>query len=568
MRKMIPIVCVAAVWIALGLLGGCRQQETTEDPFFQKWRMMSEQSQGHSPTYRERELSVQEETYEVPEFLGEVEEVQENLPTRLISITMRDADIRAVVQSLAKHVNQSVMISPNVMGTVTVQVNSKPWDQVFKGILRTNGLTYALDGDIIRVMTLEDLNTDIALAQSMELQRQRRYESQSAQPLLTSIIEIEYGDAATMQAILAEYMSAGLAEGEVSRSSVQADIDNNALIVQAVRPEMEKLFRLVNRLDRPRAQIKIQAFIVEMTDALARDIGVQWGGSYMDGDHFMNSPGSAYDPTGDPEGSPSATRGHYTQNYDPTYGNVGNSGQGFISSFPAALSETTGGMALSYMFGEIGADILEVQLTALEEDNKVKILSSPSLTTLDNEPASMSNGQEVPYTTLDDSGETTVEFVDAVLRLDIEPHIIDGEYIRMHIVVQNDSIGEQAANNNYILNTSTTDTTLICRNNETVIISGLTLETSRDDDSGVPFFQDVPMLGWLFKRDYDYTQSREVLIFITPTILSEWRPGEVQMSLEEIEEQIERERLEELNGDDDDGSEAVDDSQEEEPLDN
>ncbi len=544
MRKAIPILCVVAVWIALGLLGGCRQTEETEDPFFQKWRMMSEQSQGHSPSYRERELDIQEPIEQAPEIIGDVEEVQENLPTRLISITMRDADIRAVIQSLAKHVNQSVMISPNVAGTVTVQINSKPWDQVFKGILRTNGLTYAVDGDIIRVMTLEDLNTDISLAQALEAQRQHNYDALQSEPLLTSVVEIEYGDAVTLQETLQAYLQAGMdvdEEGTI-RSSVQADADNNALILQAVRSDMEKLFRLIDKLDRPRAQVKIQAFIVEMTDGLARDLGVQWGGTYSyqqpydEDKHYFSAGGSNDGTMNEPQGAIGGS------SPNTAISGSGNSGQGFISNFPALITSTTGGMALNYMFGTIGADILEVQLTALENDDKVKILSSPSITTLDNQPASMSNGQEIPFVTLDDSGETKIEFKEAVLKLDIEPHIIDGEYIRMHISVQNDSLGEQV-NNNYIINTSTTDTTLICRNNETVIISGLTLRTERSGESGVPALMDVPMLGWLFKRQYGDTENREVLIFITPSILGEWRPGEVQMSLEEIEAEIEAERM-------------------------
>jgi type IV pilus assembly protein PilQ len=166
---------------------------------------------------------------------------------------------------------------------------------------------------------------------------------------------------------------------------------------------------------------------------------------------------------------------------------------------------------------------LEMQLSALQQDNKLNILSSPSITTLDNQKAYTSNGEKVPYVTQENSGGTitnTVKFEEAVLKLEITPHVIDGKHLKMKILVQKDEVdpSRSVQGNPYIIKKQT-ETNLIVEDGETIVISGLSKQTTSGSDNGVPGLKDIPGLGWLFKSDAKKEAMQEVLIFITPRIL-------------------------------------------------
>jgi len=182
--------------------------------------------------------------------------------------------------------------------------------------------------------------------------------------------------------------------------------------------------------------------------------------------------------------------------------------------------------SLALLFGTIGGNILEVQLQALQKDNKLNILSSPSITTLDNQKAFTENGERVPYTTLETTGTgstptMTTKFEDVVLRLEITPHVIDGKNLKMTISVKKDEVDmsrKSSLGDPYIIKKKT-ETVLIVRDGETIVISGLTKQRQIDGDAGWPMFKDVPVLGYLFKSESKSDAMEEVLIFITPTIL-------------------------------------------------
>jgi type IV pilus assembly protein PilQ len=186
----------------------------------------------------------------------------------------------------------------------------------------------------------------------------------------------------------------------------------------------------------------------------------------------------------------------------------------------------TGAGVLGMMFGTIGGNILEVQLNALQSEGKLNILSSPSITTLDNQKAFTENGAKVPYVT-EEVGSTgaitrAVKFEDVVLRLEITPHVIDGKNLKKKILVKKDEVDETETHKvqgNPRIIKKQTETSLIVRNGETIVISGLTKHILQDSDSGIPWLKDIPVLGWLFKGTSTGQSMEEVLIFITPTIL-------------------------------------------------
>ena len=178
------------------------------------------------------------------------------------------------------------------------------------------------------------------------------------------------------------------------------------------------------------------------------------------------------------------------------------------------------------MFGTIGGNILEVQLNALQIEGKLNILSSPSITTLDNQKAFTENGAKVPYVTQEVSSTgavtSSVKFEDVVLRLEITPHVIDGKNLKMKILVKKDEVDERENNKvqgNPRIIKKQTETSLIVRDGETIVISGLTKQVLQEGESGIPGLKDFPVLGWLFKGTSKGQSMEEVLIFITPTIL-------------------------------------------------
>jgi type IV pilus assembly protein PilQ len=186
----------------------------------------------------------------------------------------------------------------------------------------------------------------------------------------------------------------------------------------------------------------------------------------------------------------------------------------------------TGAGTLGLMFGTLGGNILEVQLNALQTEGKLNILSSPSITTLDNQKAFTENGAKVPYVTeeVSSTGAITraVKFEDVVLRLEITPHVIDGKNLKMKILVKKDEVDETETHKvqgNPRIIKKQTETSLIVQDGETIVISGLTKHKSQDSESGIPGLKDIPVLGWLFKGTSKSQSMEEVLIFITPTIL-------------------------------------------------
>jgi type IV pilus assembly protein PilQ len=480
-----------------------------KDPFFEKWSTMAETSQGYSPSGRSRimELPPLEDDEIITD---EAAKKEKPLPTRRVTLRMHNVDINVILRALAQAANVNIMLRSGVKGETSINVENKPWDQTFLGILKTNGLSYTWEGDIIRIMTAEDMERDLKLDAARDRMR--------SQKLLTMVISIDYADAAKLRDSLKELLTKDK-DGRV-RGSILVDQHTNAMIIQATRDDLRRMIPMIEKLDKPAAQILIKANIVEATKSTARNLGVQWGGIYTNvagGQNYYITPGGSGGST-----TTSPTAGNYT----PTFGSTGIGGQGNAFNFPvseAAKAVAGGSGSLGLIFGTIGGSFLEVQLQALQNDGQLNILSSPSITTLDNQMAYTENGERVPYVaTSTSSGVVTqeVKFEDAVLRLEITPHVIDGKHLKMKIKVKKDQVDptRTVQGNPYIIKKQT-ETNLIVQDGETIVISGLTKQQTSKSDAGLPGLKDVPGLGYLFKTDSRSEEMEEVLIFITPHVL-------------------------------------------------
>lgn len=541
--RIFPIIAALALSLVLASAYGCKKEDKQKDSFIEKWHVLAENAQGHSPSYTPHTLDARQRVIEPPE------PPERPLPQRLITLRMHRASLAAVIQALSRAANQSVMLSPEVAGEVTVNIVKKPWDQVFKGILRTNGLTYRWEGDIIRVLTLDDLENDLRIAEVEARQKAQKLKSKGDEPLISDVIPVRYADAdnlkMTIEQILVIRDRTGEATGEGDgdlHGYVTVDNSTNSLVIEAAYQDLKKIYDLIDKLDRPRKQIRIKAHIVETSSNVARRLGIQWGGFYQgppntDGDSFFVVPGatnSQYD---------------YDENvleYTPRLG-TGFSPDGLGLNFiPEGFPAGSIGGSIGLLFGQIPGDVLEVQLHALANDGQLEILSSPSITTLDNQPAVTENGTRIPYVTINEDGQTEVQFEDAVLKLEITPHVIDEEFMRLAILIQKDEVDFTNTADGYpTIVKRHSRTALVTKDNETVVISGLTRSRLSENEAGIPGAKDIPLLGWLVKSQTKSDEKDDILIFITPTILAKWAPGEVQKSLDQIEEEVEMRKLEE-----------------------
>ncbi len=417
-------------------------------------------------------------------------------PSRIV-LDVQDADIKAVFRLLAEQGNVNIVSGDDVKGNVTLHMKDVTWDQALDTILEIKGLYRKMDGNIITVVTAGKIDTE---------------------PLVTRVVNIDYTDAAKLTANLMDLLPRDK-DGK-TKGSVKVDEHSNALIIQATRQDMTRLFPIIEKIDKPTPQILIKANIVETTKDTARNLGIQWGGMYG---HKVGSQ-ALYVTPGGTGGTAVAPGSAFPGKYSATSGSTGIAGQGFGVNFPAAAMTTAASGSLGLIFGTIGENILEMQLNALQKDGKLRILSSPSFTTMDNQKAFTESGEKVPYVTTENSGGAitkAVKFENAVLRLEITPHVIDGKNLKMKILVQKDEVDPTRSvdGNPYIIKKQT-ETSLIVHNSETIVISGLTKQKNLDNVSGVPWLKEIPVLGWLFKGEGKSESMEEVLIFITPNILN------------------------------------------------
>lgn len=450
-----------------------------------------------------------------------------------ILLDVQDADIKAVLRLLSEQGNVSIVAGDDVKGTVTLKMKDVSWEQALNTILTITGLGKRQVGNVITVMSLDKMKKSeddrAALERKEEADRLR-------EPQITRVVSIAYNDPEELKKNIEDLLKG--TDTRESRDpkdpkqptdskaasnpgSVTVDKHTRSLIIKATRRDMDSVLSFIEKIDKPTAQILIKANIVETTKDTARNLGIQWGGMWG---QKIGSQGLYLTPGGTGKAGAAVPPGSaFTGGYNPTSGSAGIAGQGYGVNFPAATISGLASGSLGLIFGTIGGNILEVQLNALQKDGKLNILSSPSITTLDNQMAFTENGDIVPFATTEISGGTLTRSIkkeEATLRLEIVPHVIDGKNLKMKIVVKKNEVDltRQVDGNPFIIKKQT-ETNLIAQDGETIVISGLTKQKKQDGTSGIPWLKNVPVLGWLFKGELKTELMEEVLIFITPTII-------------------------------------------------
>jgi type IV pilus assembly protein PilQ len=429
------------------------------------------------------------------------QDVEKPLPVKRVSLKMSNVDVSVLLRALARAADVNIILNERVTGRSNINITQAPWDQVFLGILRTHNLTYAWQGDIIRIMTADDLEEDLR-------RETRKRDLLTAESPVTRIVPIKFSEATKLQ----ETAKALLTTDRSSKAigAVLVDQHTNSLVVNALPKDINAILAVIDKLDKPTPQVLIEAFIVEANKDVARDLGVQWGGAYQisGGDRrgFVTGRDNRSTTTG--TGTGTTTNTDIGSRVDPFTGNVVN--------LPV---EAAAASSLGFLYQNVGKFLLSAQLTALQQEGKLNILSSPSITTLDNLTAMIESGRDVPFQTVQD-GEVNIEYKKAVLSLKVTPHVIDSQTLRLSVKVNKDEVdfSREVLGNPTII-TKQAETNVIQVDGQTLVIGGLNKETTTDDRTGTPGLMDVPGLNWLFKKDGKSSAKEDLLIFITPTIL-------------------------------------------------
>ena len=409
-----------------------------------------------------------------------------------LSLNFQDIEVRSVLQLIADFTGLNLVASDTVNGSITLRLQNVPWDQALDLILKTKGLDKRQIGNVLLVAPADE----IAARERLELETNKQIAELA--PVRLDIIQVNYAKAADVVDLIQ-------ADEELisSRGFVSSDPRTNTISVRESAQKLDEIRRLVTTWDVPVRQVSIEARLVRATTNVSEDLGVRWGGA-------------GYDVSGNNVFSVGGSQGAVGEARDAAGG-----GSGSIS-FPGALAVNlgaAGGGTSSLAIGWGSDDFLvDLELSALESDGKVEIVSQPRVVTADRQPAFIKSGQDIPYQEASSSGATTTDFVEAVLSLEVTPQITPDDKIIMDLQVNQDSVG-QDTDAGPAINTNSVSTQVLVGNGETVVLDGTFESNNSTTITKTPFLGDIPYLGRLFKRTQVSEDRSELLIFITPKII-------------------------------------------------
>ena len=404
-----------------------------------------------------------------------------------VTLDFQGADLRSVLRTFAEISGLNIVIDPSINGAVDVSLRDVPWDQALDIILKANKLGYSVDGTVVRIAPIQILSQE-------EEERRKLTDAQALSGELRILtVPLSYAKADLLVGILTR--SALSARGEV-----QVDTRTNTLIIRDLADRLQSAAELVKTLDRPQPQVEIEARIVQTTREFARAIGVQWGFTGRVDPALGNTTGLAFPNNGSIRGG---------------LGTESPGGSGTAVNLPAPAATSAVGIALGAVNGALN---LDVALTALESSGRGRLLSTPRVSTQNNVEAEMTQGIQIPIQTVANN-TVTVSFKDAALTLKVTPQITAANTIIMRVFLENANpqFGNEV-NGIPPIDTQRAITTVLVGDGETTVIGGIYVSNETVQEGRVPLLHRVPLLGWLFKRDVDRDQSRELLIFITPRI--------------------------------------------------
>lgn len=419
---------------------------------------------------------------------------EEKYSGEVISLKFKDADLRDVILFLADFAGLNVVFDPEVRGSVTCNLQKVPWDQALEIVLRQNRMSKIIEGNVLRIAPMT------TLAREDEELRRIQESKELAGPIQVKTLTLSYSKARDVQSLLKSRLS--------RNGEIVIDERTNTLIISEVRDRMELLERLIEVLDTPTPQVSIEARIVEATSTFIRNLGIQWGYKGVIDPFYGNQTAISFPNKILADGS-MIPQGIVTKGIGGPLG-------GYAINLPAPAFNT----AIGFSFANVTDTFrLDVALSALETSGQGKIISSPKITTQNNQAAEIIQGRQIPVQTVANFTVTT-RYVNAALELRATPQITAEGTIIMNLEIQNNAADfANLVNGIPPITTQSAQTTVMVPDGGTTVIGGIYRTEDSITRERVPYLHSIPILGSLFKSFARTKQNRELLIFITPRII-------------------------------------------------
>lgn len=409
------------------------------------------------------------------------------------NLNLQNADIRAVISFLADYADVNIVAAPTVTGNVTLSLQNVTWRQALDIVLKTYSLAGVQEEGYIRVLPLNEY-----------LQEQSAVEKQRAdQRLLVGlemeIVAIKYSHATDMVNPIKSMLS--------DRGSINVDERTNSLIIRDIPENIAKVREILNTLDKETQQIRISAQLLEMDTDLLREFGVNW---FFHGTRIFDR-------------NPSGPSGN---DWYGVADSLGFDASGATRPGTGIFADKVSDPVSRFVFGLIKADssaTIKGQISALASTTKLKIVAHPEITTLDNKLASIQLGEKIPIKQFDAAGNVVITFVNVGTILKVTPHITAENRILMHLIPERSQSKSDPAG--IIIQTTNAETNVMVENGQTVVIGGLTTQDEEKLSVGVPILKDIPLLGYLFRYTKKRVNTKDLVIFVTPTIVTEEMHG-------------------------------------------
>ena len=425
-----------------------------------------------------------------------------------LSLNFQNIEVRAVLQLIADFTGLNIITSDTVQGNLTLRLKNVPWDQALDIILKSKGLGMRQVGNVIQIAPAEE----IAAREKLELESQKQVAELS--PLHSESIRINYAKATDLAQLLRGRAPGLQAQGSQAkavsllseRGNVTADERTNTLLVQDTADKLADVRKLITTLDIPQRQVLVESRIVVADNNFSKDLGVRFG--------VLNRSGSVLT-GGTVAGTTDLVNGTSPIPVNDT----------FIINRPATPAAAGAGAVGSLAVALLtGSTLLELELSALQQENRGEVISNPRIVTANQKEAKIEQGVEIPFLESSSSGAATISFKKAVLSLKVTPQITPDNRIIMDLGVTQDTVGtlvQLLGSAVPSINTREVTTQVLVDNGETVVLGGVYENENRNTSNRIPFFGDLPYVGFLFKQTQKTDNKRELLIFVTPKILDE-----------------------------------------------
>ena len=432
-----------------------------------------------------------------------------------LTLNFQDIETRAVLQLLAETSGRNIVVSDTVQGNVTLRLKNVPWDQALDIVMTTKGLDMRQNGNVIIVAPADE----IAARETADLES--RQAILELEPLYSEFLQVNYAKATD----LASLISSGSDSNSMlsKRGSVGIDERTNTLLVQDTADRLEDIRRLVRTLDIPIRQVLIESRIVVVSDDFSHELGVRLGLTQVDD----NSSDGLVSITGSSAGSDVIVGSAL----DNRSGLGSPTGLAFPVEMPTINNRYAVNLPVNNPAGRLALAVLEtefivdLELSALQAEGRGEIVSTPRIITANQKEANIEQGVEIPFQESSSSGATTTQFKKAVLSLTVTPQITPDNNIIMDLRVSKDNVGElvPSATGGFVpsIDTRAIETQVLVRDGQTVVLGGIYETEQRETINKVPILGDIPGLGMLFRSKQNISNKAELLIFVTPKILTE-----------------------------------------------